>query len=38
MDDNYIEPEDKECTDQYTEGMCEECDRFEICLRGWQSE
>lgn len=37
MDETYIES-DPECDDTYHEGMCETCDHFEICLRGWQSE
>lgn len=30
--------EEKECNDTYQEGMCESCDRFEICEKIWEGD
>lgn len=30
--------EERECTDEYQEGLCEDCDHFEQCLEAWRKD
>ena len=30
--------EERECTDEYQEGFCEDCDRFQECKQGWKGD
>lgn len=30
--------EERDCTNEYQEGFCEDCDRFEECLQTWRED
>lgn len=29
------DPPEYDCEGEYTEGMCEECEEFKECMKGW---